>query len=124
MESGTESTEIQKVKTPYIDSNDRLIALVMYILSLFFPIIAPLIIWLIKKDESPFLDYHGKEYFNFLLSVIIYSIISVVLIIFFVGIFLIYIVGIYSLIATIVAAIKAYNGEYYRIPFTIRIIQN
>ena len=34
--------------------------------ALFTVFIGPLIIWFIKKDDSAFIDYHGREYFNFL----------------------------------------------------------
>ena len=118
MESHTE-----KVSNPIVNDNDRILALILYIVSLFFPILGPLIIWLIKKDESEFIDYHGREYFNFLISIILYSIVSVILAFLLVGILLIYIVGIYSFVMTIIAAVKAYDGQYYRIPYTLRILQ-
>lgn len=35
-------------------------------------ILIPLIVWNIKKDESKFVDYHGKESVNFNLSFLLY----------------------------------------------------
>lgn len=103
--------------------DERLFAMLIYILSFFFPILAPLIIWLIKRDESSFVDYHGKEYFNFFLSFFIYGIISSILMLVLIGFLLAAIVGILGLIFTILAAIKSYNGEYYKIPLVIRFIK-
>lgn len=54
--------------TSNIEVNDdaRLMAMLIYVLSFFTSIIGPLIIWLIKRDESPFVDRAGKNYFNFI----------------------------------------------------------
>lgn len=91
-------------------------------------IIAPLIVWQIKKDEHPFIDEHGKEALNFQLSVALYAVIGVaVCVITCIGAILIpFVVGsIYlaNLIFMIIAAIKANNGEHYRYPLTIRFIK-
>lgn len=86
-------------------------------------IIGPLIIWLIKKEEMPFVDYHGKEALNFQISMAIYSIISLILMVVFIGFVLIFVVLIVDVVLTIMAAVKANNGEYYRYPLTIRFIK-
>ncbi|WP_284139372.1 MULTISPECIES: DUF4870 domain-containing protein [unclassified Virgibacillus] len=104
-------------------SDDRLFAMLIYLVSLFVPIIGPLIIWMIKRDESEFVDYHGKEYFNFFISFAIYSFISGILILVLIGILLIFIVGALALIFTLIALFKAYNGERYRIPLVFRLIK-
>ncbi|WML60097.1 DUF4870 domain-containing protein [Neobacillus sp. PS2-9] len=104
-------------------SEERLLAAGIYVLSLFFPVLAPLIIWLIKKDQSSFIDYHGKEYFNFLISYTVYFIISGLLMIILVGIVTTAILGIMLLVFTIIAAIKAYEGNEYRFPLIFRLIK-
>ncbi len=86
-------------------------------------IIGPLIIWLLKKDESPYVDQQGKESLNFQISVMIYLIISAILIIVVIGIFLMIGIGIAMLILVIVASIKANNREDFKYPLTIRFIQ-
>lgn len=105
------------------NSDERLIAMLIYLVSFPFPILGPLVIWLIKKDDSDFIDYHGKEYFNFFISYSIYAIISTILIILLIGLLLIWIVGIMAIVFTIIAAIKAYKGEKYRFPFIFRLIK-
>jgi uncharacterized Tic20 family protein len=107
-----------------VPSNDeRLFAMLIYVSSFFTTFIGPLIIWMLKKDESPFIDYHGKEYLNFLISYTVYSIISLILMIVLIGFLTIWVVGILAFIFTIIAAIKAYEGEVYRIPLVFRIIR-
>ncbi|MFJ5757598.1 DUF4870 domain-containing protein [Neobacillus sp. NPDC093182] len=105
-----------------IKSEERMLAAILYVVSLFFPIIGPLVIWLLKKDESSFINYHGREYFNFFISYTVYSVISGILIFLFVGIFLLWILGIMALVFTIIAAVKAYEGNEYRFPLIFRVI--
>ena len=91
-------------------------------------IIAPLIVWQMKKDEHPFINEQGKEALNFQISMPLYAMIGtaacfitcigVVLIPFVVG--AVYFV---NLIFLIIAAIKANNGEHYRYPLSIRFIK-
>ena len=102
--------------------NDRIFAAGIYISSFFFPLLGPLIIWLIKKDDSSFVDFHGREYFNFFISYTIYLIISGILIIVLIGFILLPIVGLFATIFTIIGAIKAFDGQIYRIPFVIRFL--
>ncbi|MBS4190867.1 DUF4870 domain-containing protein [Bacillus sp. FJAT-49705] len=103
--------------------DERLLATLIYVTSIFTAIIGPLIIWLIKKDESSFVDYHGKEYFNFIISYAIYFLISLVLMIILIGFILMWIVGIVAFVFTIIAAIKAYEGKEYHFPLIFRIIR-
>ena len=81
---------------------------------------APLIIYLIKKDESKFVAEHAKESLNFQITV---TLACIVLFITIIGIFLLWIVGIIALILVIVATIKANDGKLYRYPFTLRLIK-
>lgn len=91
-------------------------------------IIAPLIVWQIKKDEHPFVDEHGKEAVNFQISISLYTLIgSIACIITCVGIFVIpFFIGvvyIIDLVFLLIAAVKANNGERYRYPLSIRFIK-
>ena len=106
-----------------VKSEERMLAAILYVVSLFFPIIGPLVIWLLKKDESSFINYHGREYFNFFISYTVYSVISGILVFLLVGIFLLWILGIMALVFTIIAAVKAYEGNEYRFPFVFRVIK-
>ena len=86
-------------------------------------ILAPLVIWLIKKEESPFIDDQGKEAVNFQISMTIYAIISAILIVIIVGFVLLIAVGILEIIFIIIAAVNASNGVKYRYPLSIRFIK-
>jgi uncharacterized Tic20 family protein len=85
-------------------------------------ILGPLIVWLIKKDESEFVDQAGKESLNFQISMTIYLTISAILIIIIIGIPLLIGLGLMDLILIIIAAVQTNNGTQYRYPLTIRFI--
>ncbi|WP_081755790.1 DUF4870 domain-containing protein [Paucisalibacillus sp. EB02] len=103
--------------------DDRLFAMLLYVLSFPLPVLGPLLIWLLKRDNSDFVDFHGKEYFNFIISFTIYSIVSSILMIILIGFVLIFVVGVAALVLTILAAVKAFQGEAFRMPLVIRFIQ-
>lgn len=86
-------------------------------------IVLPLVIWQIQKERSAFVDYHGKEAVNFNITMALALAVSFVLFLLLIGFLLVWIVGAVWLIFTIIAAIKANNGEYYRYPVTIRFIK-
>ena len=100
----------------------HLSAIVGYFLIPFGNIIAPLVIWLIKKDQSWFVDNQGKEALNFQISMTLYAFVSGILMLVLVGFVLIVIVYILGLVLTVVATIKANEGVLYRYPLTIRFI--
>lgn len=86
-------------------------------------ILGPLIIWLIKKDTMPFVDDQGKESMNFQITVVIAMICCIPLLFILIGFLLLPAVGIAALVFTIIAAVKANNGEHYRYPFALRLIK-
>ncbi|MBF0812188.1 MULTISPECIES: DUF4870 domain-containing protein [Staphylococcus] len=105
------------------DADARLMATLIYVLSFFTSLIAPLIIWLIKRDESPFVDRAGKNYLNFLLSYLIWITVATIAIFIIIGIIILPILVLLNFIFTIVAAVKAYNGEDYLPPLSIRFFK-
>jgi uncharacterized Tic20 family protein len=85
-------------------------------------ILGPLILWLIKRQEIPSVDAHGKESLNFQISVTIYLAVAAVLMLVLIGFFLMIGIAIASIVLVVIAAVKASNGELYRYPLTIRFI--
>ena len=86
-------------------------------------IVGPLVLWQIKKEDSPFVDEHGKEAVNFQISMSLYALISVPLFFICVGPFLLAAVGLMDLVFLLIAAVRANNGQHYRYPLTIRFIK-
>lgn len=86
-------------------------------------ILGPLITWQIKKDEDPFINRHGIAALNFHLSMAIYYFVSFLLAFVVIGFFFLMILAVADLILTILASIKASNGEEYSYPLTINFIK-
>ncbi len=85
-------------------------------------IFGPLVMWLLKREESPLIDDQGKESLNFQITWTIFFLISIVLCFVAVGLLILPVLMIAELILVIVATIKASEGERYRYPLTIRFI--
>jgi len=85
-------------------------------------VLGPLIVWLLKRKESDFVDFHGKESVNFQISILIYTIVSVLLIFLAIGFFLLGALAIFNLVGVILASIRANDGDLYRYPLCIRIL--
>ena len=97
-------------------------ALCMFIFP-FGNILAPLIIWLIKKEEMSFVEDQAKEVLNFQISMTIYLLISGILCFILIGIPFVIGLGIFNVIITIIAGIKANDGKSYRYPINLRLIK-
>ena len=86
-------------------------------------ILAPLIIWLTRRDTSAFVDAEAKEALNFNISVTLGWIICGALTFALIGIPLGALLFLYWLVMTILAAVKATEGVGYRYPFTLRLVK-
>jgi len=86
-------------------------------------LLAPLIIWLIKREDHPFINKQGKEAVNFQITMFIILAISAILCLLLIGFAFLIIIGLLMVIFPIVAAVKSNNGEDYRYPISIRFIR-
>lgn len=86
-------------------------------------IVAPIVIWQIKKDDYPVLDLHGKNAVNWIISATIYAAISALLALAVVGFFLLFILGICSIVFPLIAGIKANNGIVWKYPLTYEFLK-
>jgi uncharacterized protein len=87
-------------------------------------VVPTLIMWLIKRDKSPYVDDHGREALNFQISLLLYSLGALVFGLVTCGAGWILYVPIYILGITgmTLAAVAANKGQYYRYPMTIRFL--
>lgn len=85
-------------------------------------LIAPILIWQLKKEQLPALDAHGKEVVNFLISMFIYGVVAVALSFLLIGIPLALALVVAGVVLPIMGAIKANNGEFFRYPWMIRLV--
>ena len=111
-------TEEQPITPP--TSDEKTMALLSHVLTLVVGFIAPLVIYLIKKDESSFIAAHARESLNFQITV---TIACIVLVITLIGVLLVWAVLLAALVLVIIATIRASEGKLYRYPLTWRLIK-
>ncbi|MGH8210886.1 MAG: DUF4870 domain-containing protein [Steroidobacteraceae bacterium] len=101
----------------------HLSAFAVFVVPLGGNIIAPLIIWLTRRDTSAFVAMEAKEALNFNISVALGWVVCGLLMFVLVGIPLGVILFVCWLALTIFAAIKASEGTGYRYPFSLRLVK-
>ena len=110
------------------DTNTRQWAMFLHLSQLagfvipFAGLIAPIVIWQVKKDEMPELDVHGRMVANWIISELIYIAISVVLSFVIIGIFLLFILGILAIVFPVIGGLKANDGHTWKYPLSLRIL--
>ncbi len=104
-------------------SDEKTMAMLCHLVGFFFGIVGAVILWVIKKDSSKFVDDQGKEAINFQISILIYMMISAVLCVILIGFLLLPVVGLLDIIFSIIAMVRANSGVAYRYPLTIRMIK-
>lgn len=113
-------------------STEKVLAMVLHLsgfLNGVFPIIVPLLIWLLKKDESQFINEHGKSALNFQLTTIILGLAALLFTLFTFGLGAFFMIplaiifGILYIIFIIIATINASGGQLYKYPISFNLIK-
>ncbi len=86
-------------------------------------ILGPLVMWLLKREEWPLVDNQGKEALNFQISWTIYGFAACLFSVILIGIPFLLALFVSHVILMIVATIKASEGQHFRYPMTMRIIE-
>jgi len=112
--------EDQPLYTP--NSDERVLAILSHILAIVpgIGILGPLVIYLVKKDESGFIAAYARESLNFQLTIIL---LYIILFITLIGVLLWWVVAILNTILVIVATIRASENKIYRYPISFRLVK-
>lgn len=102
--------------------DDKTMAMLCHLLAIFTGFLGPLILWLVKKDQSPYIDEQGKEALNFQITVAIALFVSGLLTYVCIGAFLLPLVWLGNLIFCIMACVAANKGEHYKYPVSLRLV--
>jgi len=86
-------------------------------------IVAPLVIWQVKKEQSAYVAEHAKEALNFQISIALYSLICLPLICVFIGFILLGVLMLFEIVMIVIASMKANEGVLYRYPLCIRFVK-
>ncbi|HVQ18452.1 MAG TPA: DUF4870 domain-containing protein [Actinomycetes bacterium] len=108
---------------PAQQSDETVWALLAHLSFFVLSLIGPLIIMLVVGQARPFARAHAVEALNFHITVLIGVVISIILIFVVIGVFTLIAILIAGAIFTILAAIKAGQGEGYRYPLTLRLVK-
>ncbi|MFT4535189.1 MAG: putative Tic20 family protein [Saprospiraceae bacterium] len=84
--------------------------------------VLPILMWAMNKDQSDIVDQHGKNILNWMISSLIYYVISTFLIFVLIGIPLLLVIAICSIIFSIIGALKANDGIFYKYPLSIKFL--
>jgi len=101
----------------------HLSALIGLIVPVIGVVIGPLVVWLARRDASPFVAAHALEALNFNITVLLGALVCMLLMLVFIGFLLGTALFVAWLVLTLVAAIKASEGETYRYPFSLRLVK-
>lgn len=114
---------------PHLSDQDRswgMLAHLSALAGIVFPvlgaILGPLIVWLLRREHSAFVDDQGREALNFNISVLLAGVVCALLTWVFIGFLLGFLLFVYWLVMTIVAGIKAGEGVTYRHAYTLRLV--
>ena len=106
-----------------ITSDDRTSAILVHVLGLLTGLFGVLILWLVKRDDSSFVDAHGKAAMNFHLSLIIYWFVSFIAALVLIGFLMMLVLLVLQVLFPILAAVAANRGERHTYPLTIPFIK-
>lgn len=103
--------------------DDKTTAGLIHLLNIFGLGIVSIILWAVKKDESQFVDAHGKAFLNYFITLSIAFIVGFILSFILIGFLVLAAIGVYALVFGIIATMKAFNEEMYTYPLTIQFIK-
>jgi len=108
---------------PLNPADEKLWATLIHIGGIFFEFLPALIGYLVLKDRGPFINAHAKAALNFQLTLIIAFIVGIITSFLFIGFIIIAVAAILNIIFSIIAAVKANQGQFYTYPLTIPFIK-
>ena len=108
---------------PLSPSDERMWATLAHVGPILVGFLAPLIIWLVFRERSRFVDDQGKEALNFQIFLAIVYVVGVITAALVIGIFILLAAWLLAIVFGIQGAIAANRGELYRYPFNWRVIK-
>lgn len=104
-------------------------AMLCHLLGILTGFLGPLVLWLVKKDQSEFVNHHGREALNFQITIFLVmtalASVTLLLMLLLVGFLLIpvlFAIPLIGLVLEILAAVAAQRGEWHRYPCCIRLV--
>lgn len=108
---------------PMSPTDEKTWSILVHLGGIVFAWLAPLIGYIVLKDRGPFVRAHSVAALNFQLTLLIAYVVGVVSSLFFVGIFLLLAAAVVGVVFSVIAAVAASNGQYYRYPLAIDFVR-
>ena len=83
-------------------------------------LVLPIVMWATNKEQHPLVDRHGKVILNWMISALIYGIISAILTMIFIGVLGLFALAICGIVFAVIGAVKANEGVVWSYPLSIR----
>ena len=123
--------------TPMLESDARNWAMLVHVFAVagmilsggLLSFVAPLVIWLLHRQRSALVDFHGRQNLNLQITLLAIGIPAVVLGAATLGVgFLVTFplwgaYWVYAMLVSIIAGVKAQSGEYYQMRFIIPFVR-
>ena len=109
--------------TRYITGDERSIALLTHVLTLIIWFLPPLLIYILKKHESDYIESHAKTSFNFQITLLFIYIAGALIGLTPIGFSVLIGTFVANFLLVAVGTVKAAEGIYYDYPFTIRFLK-
>ncbi len=103
--------------------DEKTAAMLSHVLTFFGFFLAPLLVYVVKREESDFVKHHAMESLNFQVSIMIYFMACIPMMLLLVGFFMAFIIAVLAFISIVIATVKASEGIPHRYPFTLRLIK-
>lgn len=86
-------------------------------------VIGPLLIWLLKGDQLPFVKAQGKEAINFQITLFLAGLVGSALIFVLIGWLVLGLLWVYAIVAGVIATMKVKEGVPYRYGINLRLVK-
>lgn len=108
---------------PMNPADEKTWAVLIHVGSLFFPLLSPLVGYLVLKDRGPFVRAHSATALNFQLTMLIAALVGGLLAIVLVGFVILFGVAILAFVLPIIAAVQAGRGQWFTYPLSIPFVR-
>ncbi|WP_258375170.1 DUF4870 domain-containing protein [Curtobacterium sp. MCSS17_008] len=108
---------------PMSPEDQRLWATLTHVGGIFFSLVVPVIAYLVLRDRGQFIKEHTRQALNFHITMAIAYLVAGLLCIVLIGFVLLPIIGVLVIVFSIIAAVAANRGDFYRYPLTIEFIK-
>ena len=106
-----------------VSKDAKNLGMLCHLLGLLTNFLGPLILWIVKKDDDPFIDDQGKEALNFQITMMLAYVVGSITAVFCIGFVILAAAGICDIIFCIIGCMKASEGIAYRYPFCLRLVK-